>query len=288
MMEALAVFPCRFDKTPAVAGGFKSATNDPAVVELWRKRWMLMGAPTGGVNGFDVLDVDRGGEDWLALYEATHGFPRTRVVATRSGGLHVYFQHRAGVMCSAGLLAPNVDIRGEGGYVILWDWAGCRVLFEGPVAPWPGPMIQLLHEAMEAGRRTPQLFSASPVAIVRTADDRSVPKPLYDKIIELMRGAPRLNQRRVRGVLRPLVFAHDGRNWALYEAALQFRELIPAKIIDREGAERLLFMAAQLNGYVAKRGEDFARRTIKSGLDSRPRTTREAQNFFFGEGEWPE
>ena len=151
-LTGLHVFPCRGDKTPAIAGGFKSATNDPRIIDQWRG-YPLMGAPTGAHNGFDVLDIDRGGGDWLSLYEATHGLPATRIVGTRSGGLHLYFKHHDGMRCSAGLLAQNVDIRSEGGYIILWDRAGCRVLSDAPPAPWPGPMLELLHEATEAKRR---------------------------------------------------------------------------------------------------------------------------------------
>src|SRR3974390_2290144 len=96
-LTGLHLFPCRFDKSPAVAGGFKSATDEPAIIDLWRKQSPLRAAPSGAVNGFDVLDVDRGGEDWLALYEAQYGLPSTRIVATRSGGLHHYFHHRVGM-----------------------------------------------------------------------------------------------------------------------------------------------------------------------------------------------
>jgi len=42
------------------------------------------------------------------------------MVHTASGGLHVYFD--AGnreLKCSAGLLGPGLDVRGDGGYVIL-------------------------------------------------------------------------------------------------------------------------------------------------------------------------
>jgi hypothetical protein len=280
-LDGLHIFPCKWDKTPAVTNGFYDATNDPAVIAIWRRRWFLFGAPTGVVNGFDVLDIDPGGQDWLATYEATHGLPLTRIHATRRGGLHYFFQHRPGLKKSESVIAPNVDIRAEGAYCILWHLAGCRVLCNAPIAPWPGPMLQLLYEAMEAkGHSEPnpksQINRASPV-VFNQRSDRLVPKPLYDKIIEIMRGWPGLDQRRVRGILRPLVEARDARNWALYEAALQMRELVEAEIIVREDAEELLFLSAELNGYIQLRGEDFARRTIKSGFEAKDRTTSEAQ-----------
>jgi hypothetical protein len=57
MMQGLHVFPCWFNKAPAIAHGFYSASNDPAVIEIWKKKFFLFGAPTGAVNGFDVLDI---------------------------------------------------------------------------------------------------------------------------------------------------------------------------------------------------------------------------------------
>jgi hypothetical protein len=205
------------------------------------------------------------------LYECTHGpLPPTRIIGTPSGGQHYHFQHHPGLRCTASLLAPNIDIRAEGGYAII-KGPGYRLLSDAPIAPWPAPLLQLLHEAMEARRPTPNSFRASPVTIANQGD-RFVPKPLQSKINELMKGARLLHQRRSRGILRPLVEARDGRNWALYEAALQFRELIAAGIIDRASAEKLLFMASELNGYVARRGENFAKRTIKSGLEAQPRS----------------
>jgi hypothetical protein len=271
-LELLPCFPCGADKKPAVAGGFKSAVTGHARIEELFRRFpgALVGAPTGAVSGFDVLDVDRGGEDWLAVYEATHGLPATRIQATRSGGLHVFFKHRAGLRCSAGLIAPDVDIRGDGGYIIWWPASGCRVLSGAEIAEWPEAMLGLLHEAMEArGRRAVNpTMRVAPVGNV-CQGDRYVPRPLHCKINEVMKGASLINQRRARGMLRDLVEARENRNHQLYQAALQFRELVEPGIIAREAAEELLFMSAELCGYVAKRGAAPAWATIKSGLDAR-------------------
>lgn len=267
---SLYVFPVLDDKSPACPRGFKAAVCEPdQIADLFQRcPGPLVGAPTGAVNGFDVLDVDVGGQDWLSLYDATHGLPATRIVATRSGGLHIYFQHRPGMTCTQDLPAPGIDIRSTGGYVILWNWAGCKVLSDVPIAPWPGPMLELIHEAEQAKRvPTPTPDRVAPVLIANQGD-RFVPKLLHNKIIELMRGARGINQRRARGMLRPLVEARSSRNHALYRAALQFRELVEPGIIARANAEELLFLSAQLNGYVEKRGKAAAWGTIKSGLDA--------------------
>jgi hypothetical protein len=250
-----------------------------------------VGVPTGSVNGFDVLDVDtkdgKGGEAWLALFEASHGFPITRTHATRSGGLHFFFQHRPGLRCSEGLIAPGVDVRSTGGYVILWPAAGYRVLSAAPIAPWPGALIAALHEAEEAKRASYTMTANQPMGaslMTRTARQGrgEVSKPLYDKTCELMPGSTGHNRRRALGILRGLEQQTSGRNEKLFKSAISFRGLIADDIIKYEAAEQLLLMAATLNGYVAKRGEAAALRTIRSGL--RP-VINEAPSSYVDAGE---
>lgn len=70
-----------------------------------------------------MLDLDRhrAEQDGIAAIRAL-GFVPTDLspvsVTTPSGGLHLYFQHRNGLTCSARHLPDGVDIRAEGGYVI--------------------------------------------------------------------------------------------------------------------------------------------------------------------------
>jgi hypothetical protein len=269
----LHVFPCRSDKTPACPRGFYDAVPHDRSADLFRRYpGPLTGMRCGAVNEIDVLDLDvEGGLAWLVEYECTYGpLPATRIVATKSGGLHYYWQHRNGMGISAGLLGEGVDIRGEGGYAIMWDRAGCRVLSDAPIAEWPGPMLELLREATEARRGRYAALKSLGVWSGAGACGGRVPWPLHCEILELMEGAPDLNQRRVRGILRPVVEARENRNRTLYEAALQFRELIGAGIIVRDSVEQLLFMCMEINGYVAAKvnGAGRARGTIRSGLNA--------------------
>jgi hypothetical protein len=225
----------------------------------------LVAAPTGAVNDFDVLDVDRGGEDFMMMFECTYGpLPATRVVSTPSGGQHYYWKHRPGLRLSASRLAKNVDVRTTGGYAIV-KGAGYRTLVNAPVAPWPEPMLMLLEEARHAS--APKAHGLG----VAAGWHGLLPRPLWFKVIEVMNGAPELNQRRVRGILRPVVEARENRNQSCYQAALQFRELINANIIGRGSVEGLLFMCMELNGYVEEKvnGAGRARGTIGSGLNAR-------------------
>src|SRR5262249_61762367 len=69
-----------------------------------------------------VLDVDlaTGGRESLARLEAQYGpLPVTAKVLTGGGGEHYHFARVPGLRNSAGKIAPGLDIRGEGGYVLL-------------------------------------------------------------------------------------------------------------------------------------------------------------------------
>jgi hypothetical protein len=135
------VFPCRANKTPTTPHGFKNAvTNSAAVRELWRQRpGPLIGVPTDAVSGINLLDLDfpRHPESRTWYDENRHRLPETRTHGTRSSGLHLLFKHDPSMRGSAGKIAPGVDTRGAGGYLIWWPAAGLPVLSDAPLAPWP-------------------------------------------------------------------------------------------------------------------------------------------------------
>jgi hypothetical protein len=239
-------FPCNADKTPAVVGGFYSASDDAAVIELWRKRYPLMAAPTGPLNGFDILDIDRGGEDWLATYEATHGLLATRIVATRSGGVHLYFQHCPELKCSAGLLAPHVDIRSTGGYCILWDWVGLPVLSDAKIGPWP--MLMLLEEARGEEKVTPSHNDGWPEPILYEINYAR--KSLGNAWYEL---------RNCEG---------GRRNHLLNVLSYKLGRLIVRGWIGRDQVEDYLLAACEANGLLAEDGRRQCRATIASGIEA--------------------
>lgn len=129
--RAVPVFPVRgIDKRPLVKW-----RKDPAAVanmlspNNWWVRWpfAMIGMPTGAASGWNVLDVDmKNGVDGLANLKAVGIDPFDMggdypVARTPTGGWHFYFPHDRGrpVKNSAGLIAPGVDVRGEGGFVVL-------------------------------------------------------------------------------------------------------------------------------------------------------------------------
>jgi hypothetical protein len=122
--HSLAVFPCRQrSKLPAMAHGCKDASTDPGIVRsMWAANPQFnLSIATGEVSGgLFVLDTDDSdGREELSRLEARHGnLPRTLQVCTPRG-MHYYFR-LPGVLVrnSASKVAPKIDVRGAGGYVL--------------------------------------------------------------------------------------------------------------------------------------------------------------------------
>lgn len=134
-----AVFPVGNDKAPRCPRGHLAASTDPAVIRAMHRDFgfVLVGVATGERSGIAALDIDNkpGGLDW---FEANRDkLPATRTHRTRSGGLHLWFKHRAGLRSSVSAIAPGIDIRADGGSCIWWPAAGLPVLSAGPLAEWP-------------------------------------------------------------------------------------------------------------------------------------------------------
>jgi len=116
-------------KRPLVKHGFKDASKDQEQIRAWWTRWpdAIICMPTGRASGFIVLDIDvKNGQDGraaLAELERQHGpLPKTLTAETPSGGLHLYFtmpDTDPPLGNSAGKLGPGIDVRGEGGYIVL-------------------------------------------------------------------------------------------------------------------------------------------------------------------------
>jgi putative DNA primase/helicase len=83
--------------------------------ELAAWAWPGVGIVTGPVSGVLVLDVDGPkGEEELRK----HGHPVTPLVRTASGGLHLYFRHPEQLVKTGIRVAPGLDVKAAGGYVV--------------------------------------------------------------------------------------------------------------------------------------------------------------------------
>lgn len=227
------VLPCREDKRPATPHGFKDASNAPDAIDgLWRRYpGPLIGVATGAASGIDVLDLDQKHDEACAWWEANHRrLPPTRTFKSRSGGLHLWFQHAEGVRNSQARISAGVDVRGDGGFIIHWFSAGLPCLDHAPPAPWPA---WLLHDVTYRPPPTPS------------------PCP------------PRVDHasKAVEGVVQRVAGAVEGeRNAVLFWAACRLAE----RGIGQHDVEALLLPAAHAAGLSRADEQIAARRTIAS------------------------
>ena len=118
------MFPCMpRGKVPATCHGCRDATKDLAQITAW---WCgnpsyNVAVATGPVSKVFVLDVDGpDAEASLRKLEAQHGALPETVESITPRGRHIFFRCENGVVRnSAGAIAPGLDIRGDGGYVVL-------------------------------------------------------------------------------------------------------------------------------------------------------------------------
>jgi Bifunctional DNA primase/polymerase, N-terminal/Primase C terminal 1 (PriCT-1) len=122
------VFPCQpGGKAPLgelVPHGLNDATTDARQIRAWfaAEPAANLGLRTGAVSRLVVLDVDgdEGTESLRALEREFGALPPTTSVKTPSGGSHYYFQHPGReIKNSAGQVGDHLDVRGDGGYVLV-------------------------------------------------------------------------------------------------------------------------------------------------------------------------
>jgi hypothetical protein len=112
------------DKRPLVRWeDYQHRHADEAGVCGWFQAWPNagIGIVTGSISGLVVLDIDvrHGGDVSLEGFEREHGrLPTTVECRTGGGGRHLYFAHPGGLIRNKVGLAPGVDLRGDGGYVV--------------------------------------------------------------------------------------------------------------------------------------------------------------------------
>jgi hypothetical protein len=117
------VFPCRpQQKVPAVKHGWQDATRDPEQIRAWWSENPAYNvAIATGPSGLTVIDVDPNGlDEWRqmlandsGLREAVEAAP---TINTPRDGLHIYMTGEGPT--SASKIAPGIDTRGAGGYVL--------------------------------------------------------------------------------------------------------------------------------------------------------------------------
>ena len=154
-----AVFPVRVEpdpsdpnkstKRPLVKGWQNGAavSNPEAIETLFREH--ANAVTHAGIQTGRIVVIDLDGEQaqgwWRAHLEM---LPMTRTVDTRRpGGKHLFYRVPAHVELrnSAGKIAPGVDFRGVGGFVV--DWSAEHPPAVDDVADAPGTLIAFLQRA---------------------------------------------------------------------------------------------------------------------------------------------
>lgn len=116
--------------------------EEPTVRRWWREGFNLA-VVTGELSGVVVVDCDslEGSVEAMKL-----GLPQTPT-ATTGKGRHYYFAHPGVPVRNAVRLLPDVDIRGDGGYVVIppskhpngstYRWLDGLSIEDVPLAPLP-------------------------------------------------------------------------------------------------------------------------------------------------------
>ncbi|MCK9601730.1 MAG: bifunctional DNA primase/polymerase, partial [Sphaerochaeta sp.] len=169
-----AVFPVGPDKAPRCPHGYKDAATDlDAIRELWRDQPAAGIGLACGASGIVAIDLDvKRGIDGIGAYEALGIVADPLISQTPSGGLHLLFADPGGMIRnSAGKLAPGVDVRADGGYIVLppSETAGGRYTAQGDWDRKPPVLPAELVALLTAPDPEPQAPQRSPAPVL--ADD---------------------------------------------------------------------------------------------------------------------
>lgn len=122
--KGMCVFPCRArDKRPATANGLKDATTDLKIIRQWWQQdpQFNIAIATGAASNAFVIDVDGiDAELELRRLETKNDALPETVESITARGRHLYFKMPGSpVRNSASRIAPGIDVRGDGGYVLV-------------------------------------------------------------------------------------------------------------------------------------------------------------------------
>lgn len=147
-----AVLPVGQDKKPLTAHGSHDATKDERIIQRLWTSWpdALIGIATGRISGVVVLDIDvrpdGSGFDSLDRLGISI-LPGAPTAHTPSGGVHLFFEAPSlEVKNSASKIGPHLDVRGDGGYIIVppgpgRSWDPIKNLDTTPLPPMPEWMV---------------------------------------------------------------------------------------------------------------------------------------------------
>lgn len=148
-------------KVPLLEGWTTVEVSEGEITEWWGTGSYGIGLVCGPRSGIWALDVDPadGGDETLAALEAANGaLPPTVEAMTPRGGRHLLFRWPADgrvVPTNAGQLGPGLDLRGQGGQIVVapsthpetggrYEWELSSRPGEVPVAEAPAWLLELV------------------------------------------------------------------------------------------------------------------------------------------------
>jgi putative DNA primase/helicase len=242
-------------KHPLTLKGLHDASLDKQLITEWWQRWpgANVGVVTGSLSGLVVLDVDGDtGAQSLWELEGDEGpLPQTLCATTGGGGRHLLFRHPGiRVPNSSGKLAPGLDVRGDGGYIVA---APSRHISGGSYA-WSDPAdLTLIAELPEW-------------LLKRMTDRPQTPAPRRSpRCGSVTLSADRYTRFVYQQVLTELSQATEGtRNDSLNKAAFRLGQFVAAGLLVRSDVETALLDQATALGL----GDREAEATVRSGIES--------------------
>lgn len=269
------VFPCAADKRPVTAHGLHDATTDTAVIRRWwtSRPDALIGAAMGQESGLFAIDPDApkraeapdGVGAWQRLKAANGGHAATHTHVTPSGGKHVLFRWNPArpVTNSKGSLPAGIDVRGQGGYVVMAPsrlpdgraYELASIHDHGHFAEAPAWLLDLIEKKPQ--RDEPPRGSRENVTGGVGSHERYVAAAV---------------ERECENVAQA---ASGGRNEALNRAAFALGTIVGAGHLDAHLAADRLLDAARAARLVRDDGQRAVMATIESGLTAGAQHPRE-------------
>jgi hypothetical protein len=241
--QGIPVFPCRTDdKSPLTPNGFKDATTDEKQIRIWWTQYpsAMIGMPTGEASGYWVLDTDLDTSEGIdgpgelnKLIAKNSSLPTTRTSKTPRGGTHYFFKYTVPIKNSQSKLAPDIDTRGDGGYVILPP----SVTADGTFYCWSN--------------------DTDPVA--------EAPLWLISQILNSPRSRAWARNALEKECATVAAAAPGTRKGVLNTASFNLFQIVAGGALDEDTVRNELYTAAVACGLVDDDGEQKVRATIESG-----------------------
>jgi hypothetical protein len=247
------VFPCLpRAKEPAVKRGFYAATTNPETIRrLFRSGDCNVAIRTGMASHVWAIDSDgEVGEASLCALEAKHGTLPATWQSLTARGRHIWFCCDDPVPSSAARIAPGIDARGDGGYIL----APPSIHPTGARYSWS------THCAGE--------LAVAPAWLLGLA--RKKPPTISQRAIALMpprriNGSGGYGQAALNAEVAALAGAVPGqRNHALNRAGFLLFQLVAGGEIEREQVITGLLDACHRNGLIKDDGLHAVMATIRS------------------------